>query len=109
MTDKNTPIVIVIHTPLVNPHAITNSEYQALSKDSETILNLFKEYNLKMVLQGHNHKYMNLFIGGIYYISGGSTSLGTDLVNDGFIFVRIKDNFEEIKFIQTDRPAKTYN
>lgn len=109
LTDKNTPIVMVIHTPLVNPHAITNSEHQALSKDSEAILNLFKEYNLKMVLQGHNHKYMNLFIGGIYYISGGSTSLGTDLVNDGFIFVHVKDNLEEIKFIQTDRPTKTYN
>jgi len=100
-TDSNMPIVIVIHTPLINPYAIINTQYQILSKNAETVLNLFDDYNLKMVLQGHNHKYMNLFFGGIYYLSGGSTLLRTEPVNEGFLFVKIKNNVEKIKFIQT--------
>ena len=100
-TDSNMPIVIVIHTPLINPYAISSTEHQVLSKNAETVLNLFNDHNLKMVLQGHNHKYMNLFLGGTYYISGGSTLPKTDQVNEGFLFVKIKNNVEKIKFIQT--------
>ena len=100
-TDSNMPIVIVIHTPLINPYAISSREHQILSENAETVLNLFNDHNLKMVLQGHNHKYMNLFFGGIYYLSGGSTLLRTEPVNEGFIFVKIKNNVEKIKFIHT--------
>ena len=100
-TDSNTPIVIVIHTPLINPYAIRNMEHSILSENAETVLNLFNDHNLKMVLQGHNHKYMNLFLGGTYYLSGGSTLLRTEPVNEGFLFVKIKNNVEKIKFIQT--------
>lgn len=100
-TDNITPIVVVIHTPLINPKAIRNSQQNVLSEKSEAVLNLFNDYNLKMVLQGHNHVYMNLLIDGIQYISGGSTTYNTNPVNDGFLYVKIKNNVEEIKFIQT--------
>jgi len=100
-TDKSTPIVVAIHTPLISPRALTNSNYQVLSNSSETVLNLFKDYNLKIVLQGHNHVYMNLFVGGVHYISGGSTLLKTEAVNEGFLFVKVKNNVENIKFIPT--------
>ncbi len=107
LTDKNTPIVIAIHTPLINPHAINNSQDQLLSKNSEDVLNLFKGYNLKIVLEGHTHLYMNLFFEGIHYISGGSTSYASDLnkYSDGFVLVRIKDNIENIQFINTIRTS----
>lgn len=110
LTDKNTPIVITIHTPLLNPHAINNSKSQLLSKNSEAVLNLFKDFNLKMVLQGHNHLYMNLFFEGIHYISGGSTSYASDLnkFSDGFVLVKIKDNIEDIQFIRSDRSSSKY-
>ena len=99
--DNSMPIVVVIHTPLINPKAIRNSQFQVLSAKSEAVLNLFNDYNLKMVLQGHNHVYMNLLINGVHYISGGSTKYDTNPGNDGFLFVKIKKNVEEIKFIQT--------
>jgi 3',5'-cyclic-AMP phosphodiesterase len=99
-TDKDVPIVISIHTPLINPHAITDSKSQALSSNSESVMNCFENHNLKMVLQGHNHIYMNLLMNDIHYISGGSTSYGTDPVNDGFLFVKIADNKEKSEFIQ---------
>lgn len=103
ITDRGTPIIISIHTPLINPHAMTDSKSQALSTNSEAVLNLFKDHNLRMVLQGHNHIYMNLFINGIHYISGGSTVYGTDGINDGFVLVKITDETEDIKFIPTER------
>ncbi|MDP3446033.1 MAG: metallophosphoesterase [Ignavibacteria bacterium] len=103
LMDKTTPIVIVIHTPLLNPHAIKNSRNQLLSQNSADVLNLFRDHNLKIILQGHTHLYMNLFFDGVHYISGGSTSQATHLnkYSDGFIFVKISNNTEEIKFIPT--------
>jgi hypothetical protein len=61
------------------------------------------------VLEGHTHLYMNLLFEGIHYISGGSTSYTADLNknSDGFIFVKIRSNKEDIKFINSDRlPSK---
>jgi 3',5'-cyclic-AMP phosphodiesterase len=100
--DKNTPIVISIHTPLVNPVAITNLKYQALTVNAELVLNLYKPYNLKLVLQGHNHTYMNLFTKGIHYISGGSTQYGTNEMDEGLVLVTIKGNNEKVNFIQSE-------
>jgi predicted phosphodiesterase len=96
-----------MHTPLINPHAIQSSQSQLLSKNSESVLSLFKDHNLKIVLEGHTHLYMNLFFEGIHYISGGSTSYATDLDNfsDGFVMVTVRKNLESIQFIPTERPV----
>lgn len=102
MTDKNVPIVISVHSPLISPIAMTSSESPALSENAKKVLDLFEEYNLKIVLQGHNHTYMNLYISGIHYISGGSTLPRTNQFNEGFLQVKVKNNVEDIKFIQTD-------
>ena len=100
-TGESTPLVISIHTPLVNPHAIENSQNQLLSDRTESILALFKEHNLKMVLEGHTHLYMNLLFEGIHYISGGSASYTTDdnIQHRGFVLVRVKRGKESIIFI----------
>jgi 3',5'-cyclic-AMP phosphodiesterase len=100
-TDLKTPLVVSVHTPFINPHAMTDFRSKALSEDSEEILNLCKEHNLKMVLQGHNHIYMNLYINGIYYISGGSTLYGTDYYNYGFPLIKVHDEEVDIRFIPT--------
>ncbi len=102
--NRHTPIVIVIHSPLINPLAVKSSGEKLLSENAETVLNLFKEYNLRVVLQGHNHVYMNLFFEGVYYISGGSTLYREiqDPYNDGFIYIKISDNLEKIRFVHTD-------
>jgi Icc protein len=103
VTDKGIPVVISIHTPLINPNAMSDSNSQALSENSEAVINLFKDHNLRIVLQGHNHTYMNLFINGIHYISGGSTAFGTDSINYGFIMINIKNNTENIKFVSSTK------
>lgn len=110
-TPADVPIVVSIHTPLVNPKALRDSGVQALSENAKAVLDLFDGHNLKIVLQGHNHLYMNLLIDGIHYVSGGSTSHGNDLkpFDDGFILVHIKGNQEETEFIPTKRPVSVYN
>lgn len=99
-TGPEMPLVISVHTPFINPHAMTRSGLDALSEASANVLSLFKDHNLKMVLQGHNHTYMNLYINGIHYISGGSSSFGTNLHNDGFLHIKIKKDTEKIEFIK---------
>jgi predicted MPP superfamily phosphohydrolase len=98
-TDKDTPIVISIHTPLINPHAMSDSDSRALSSNAEAVLNLFEDNDLRIVLQGHNHTYMNLYIHGVHYISGGSTQYGTSQMENGFVLVKVKNGVEEVEFI----------
>jgi len=98
-TPKETPIIISIHTPIINPRAMRDSNSKALSSNAEAVLNLFKDHNLRMVLQGHNHIYMNLYIHGIHYISGGSTMYGTSQTENGFILVKVINGTENIEFI----------
>jgi 3',5'-cyclic AMP phosphodiesterase CpdA len=104
-TAKSTPVVISIHTPLINPHAISDPDSRALSVNSATVLNLFRDYNLRIVLEGHTHLYMNLYFNGVHYISGGSTAYGTAPENDGFIHVKVKRDSENLQFIKTSRSA----
>jgi len=100
-TDKEIPLVISIHTPLVSPKALTNPKTQIISKNAKTVLSLFEKHNLKIVLQGHNHVYMNLFYNGTYYISGGTTFPKASDINRGFVLVNVKNNIENIEFINT--------
>lgn len=100
LTDKTMPSVISIHTPLINPEGITNPRSEVISSNSKTILSLFKDHNLKIVLEGHTHRYMNLYVSGTHYISGGSTSSGTDPFDFGFILIDINKNIEDISFLK---------
>jgi hypothetical protein len=106
-TDKSTPLVISVHTPLINPHAISSPGAVALSENSAIVLNLFKDYNLKIVLEGHTHMYMNLIYKGVHYVSGGSSAYGTDPLDFGIMQVKIKKDSENIQFVkplkQTDK------
>ena len=79
---------------------MTEPKSQALSENSKTILNLFKDHNLQMVLQGHNHTYMNLFIDGVYFLSGGSAAYDTEMEDFGFLFIKVHHNTENIRFIR---------
>ena len=110
-TPADVPIVVSIHTPLVNPKALGDSGVNALSENAKAVLDLFDGHNLKMVLQGHNHLYMSLLIDEIHYVSGGSTSHSDDLktFNDGFILVRNKGNHEGTEFIPTKRPESVHD
>jgi len=100
-TDKSVPVIISIHSPLINPHAISSSDSQALSANSAALLDLFMDYNLRMVLEGHTHLYMDLFFKGVSYVSGGSTAWGTDSSDKGFLLVKIRKGIDSRQFIRT--------
>ena len=103
-TAKETPLVISIHTPVINPHALTSSSMRCISPEIGAVMGLFGNHNLKLVLEGHTHLYMNLYFHGIHYLSGGSTATGTTEMDDGFIEVKIHKDDELVQFIKTYRP-----
>jgi predicted MPP superfamily phosphohydrolase len=104
-TDTKMPVVISIHTPLINPHAMTEPGTVAVSLNSGEVLKAFINHNLRIVLMGHTHLYMNLYVNGIHFISGGSAGYSTDAdpFDKGFACVRVRNNAEEIEFIKKSR------
>lgn len=79
-TDKKTPTIIVTHIPLLTLQSqyfygslAVNSPGDVIVNSKE-VLNLFKDYNLKLVLQGHLHYYEKLEINNITFITGGAVS-----------------------------------
>ena len=69
-------------------------------ENSHEILKLFKEHNLKIVLQGHLHIIEEIIVDGIHFITGGAVSgrwwkgphLGYD---EGFVVLDVSgENFK---------------
>ncbi len=78
--EKETPIVIVAHIPLITfakqilygyPAELTRS---LVVTNSFEILRLFDEYNLKLVLQGHLHTVEEMIFKDVHFITGGAIS-----------------------------------
>lgn len=75
-----TPIAIITHIPLMTLQAeYFNGSLASNTKgdvivNSKEVLNLFKNYNLKLVMQGHLHYYEKLEIEGKTFITGGAVS-----------------------------------
>ena len=80
-TDKLTPIAITVHIPFITSRAqlsqgalAANSEGGVITNSLE-VLQMFREYNLKLVLQGHLHFNEDLFVGNqVHFITGGAVS-----------------------------------
>ena len=76
--DKNTPIVISLHIPLItainqfHPFPFEVNEATTVTGNAREVLDLFEEHNLKLVLQGHLHYLEDIHIGGIHFITGGA-------------------------------------
>ena len=78
--NPQTPIIIALHMPLVSVlnqvergGTAANSDASAVS-NSRKLLDLFKGYNLKLVLQGHQHVYEDILFQNIRFITGGALS-----------------------------------
>lgn len=105
-TDKTTPLVISMHTPFINPESVISSASRAMSPVCDTVLNMFKDHNLRIVLEGHTHRYMNLYYQKIHYLSGGSSEINTDENDRGFYLVKAGDGGEEVRFVPLPGPGK---
>lgn len=79
-TDPSTPIAISTHMPFITVFTqkyrgstFANDSSLVVSNATE-ILDLFRDHNLKLVLQGHLHIMEDIYIDGIRFITGGSVS-----------------------------------
>jgi len=109
--DPKTPIVISLHIPLLTTEAQILRGATAANEPGEVVVNskevidLFKNHNLELVLQGHLHYYETLFVFGTSYITGGAVSgawwegpyLGTE---EGFVLIKVKG--EEVSWEYID-------
>lgn len=101
--DKDSPIVITLHIPLVSiAEQIRNGGTSALSAgvalaNSHEILKLFEGYNLKIVLQGHLHIVEEIIYNNVHFITAGAVSgkwwKGSNAgFPEGFVLVDIQNN-----------------
>jgi Icc protein len=95
------PIVISLHIPLLTTEAqilrgsTAANEPGEVVVNSKEVLDLFKDHDLKLVLQGHLHYYETLYVFGTSYVTCGSVAaawwegpyLGTE---EGFVMVKVK-------------------
>jgi len=104
-TDPSTPIVISTHIPFIsamvqieNGSTVANDS-SLVVYNSKEVIDLFKNHNLKLVLQGHLHIVEEININGVHYITGGAISGGWwkgpyMWSEEGFVFVTFsKDDF----------------
>jgi 3',5'-cyclic AMP phosphodiesterase CpdA len=102
-TDKATPIALSTHIPFITA---TTQKYggSTLPNDSslvvfnsKQVIDLFKGYNLKLVLQGHLHTVEDIYIDGIHFITGGAVSAAwwkgpNQGYEEGFMYITFTDN-----------------
>lgn len=109
-TNPVTPIVISTHIPFIT--AFTQKyEGTTMASDSnrvvingKEVLDMFKGYNLKLVLQGHLHTIEDIYIDGIHFITGGAVSgswwkgphRGSE---EGFVLIKVKGNEFEWEYV----------
>jgi 3',5'-cyclic-AMP phosphodiesterase len=77
-TDRKIPLAITTHIPFIttfkqiyNGSTVANDSSLVVA-NSKNVLHLFKDYNLKLVMQGHTHITEDVFIDGVHYITGGA-------------------------------------
>jgi 3',5'-cyclic-AMP phosphodiesterase len=108
--EAGTPIVLSTHIPFISVSFQLREEpgeYRnrgLLIDNSFEVLNLFKRYNLQLVLQGHLHAYEDLYFQGVRFVTGGAVcaSWWDGLYNgmeEGFLMVRIRGDSIDCEYI----------
>lgn len=100
-TGKDKPVIISIHIPLLSVEShIALGPTEAFKSNSivnnaNEIREIFKGFNIKLVLQGHTHFLEDILYNGIHYITGGAVSGSVwngkrfDM-EEGFLYINIK-------------------
>ena len=109
-TDPKTPIVISTHIPFITAFvqkyngSTLATDSSLVVVNSKEVIDLFKGYNLKLVLQGHLHTVEDIFIDGIHFVTGGAISAawwtGPNMgFEEGFMFITVKGEDFEWKYV----------
>lgn len=109
-TDSSTPIVISTHIPFItvfnqiySGSTVPNSSSSVVSNSKEVIA-LFKDHNLKLVLQGHLHTVEEINVDGIHFITGGAVSArwwsgANKGFEEGFVLISVKGDDFDWKYV----------
>ena len=76
-TPANQPIVVSAHVPFLSLYyPVLEGRYTAADTfvNQKEIFDMFGEYNLKLVLQGHQHLYEEIKVKGVQFITAGAVS-----------------------------------
>lgn len=76
-TAKTQPVVIVSHVPFLSVYyPVLEGRYTSADtfSNQKQVFDLFKDHNLKLVLQGHMHLYEEIKVKGVQLITAGAVS-----------------------------------
>lgn len=102
--DANTPIVVSVHIPFItslsqiNKGSLTPNSEGLVITNSKEVLDLFKNHNLRLVLQGHLHYLEDINVyNQTHFITGGAVSGGWwkgahNGVEEGFLLLHVAGN-----------------
>jgi 3',5'-cyclic AMP phosphodiesterase CpdA len=108
--DKNTPIAISVHIPLISVQTqlrqgatVPNGEGLIITNSTD-VLSLFTEHNLKLVLQGHLHFLEDIYAAGVHFITGGAVSASwwngpRGNLEEGFLMVHVDGEEFEWEYV----------
>ena len=99
--DKNVPIVVSVHIPFITVATQLKSgplsaiEKTQIINNSNEVLDLFRDHNLTLVLQGHLHFLEDVYVNGIHFITGGAVCAAwwkgpNDGLEEGYVVVQVK-------------------
>jgi 3',5'-cyclic AMP phosphodiesterase CpdA len=96
--DPEIPIIISMHVPFYSIIPQMDKRFRGevfTVNNSAQVLDLFKDHNLKAVLQGHVHYHEVIEAGGVHFISGGAVcgawwDGSNKGVEEGFLLLDIK-------------------
>ena len=108
--DTETPIAISIHVPIITlltqlPKGAAAAKGGVLVIDNAAdVLSLFRDHNLKLVLQGHLHILEDIYAGGVHFITGGAVSGAwwngpRDDTQEGFLMVHVEGEEFEWEYV----------
>ncbi len=106
----NTPIIISTHIPFVSACGQARGGGTAALRPGEAVdnshkvINLFKDHDLRLVLQGHLHLVEEIIFKEIHYITGGAVSGrwwrgSRDGFDEGFVVIDIEGDSITWKYV----------
>ncbi|MFA6128672.1 MAG: metallophosphoesterase [Bacteroidales bacterium] len=98
--NDTTPVVVSVHIPFITAYNQWQEGGQQLNgagsviTNGKEVLDLLRKKNLKLVLQGHQHYYEDLYMDGVHFITGGAVSAGwwggaLGKMEEGFMLIRV--------------------
>lgn len=108
---KNKPVIVSIHIPLVTVFgqvlggSLNPNDSSYAIANSGKVIEIFREYNVKLVLQGHLHYIEDIFIYGTRYLTGGAVCgkswSGSNMnIEEGFMLISVEG--ESVKWDYID-------